>query len=509
MSEAREAVVKLVAIALSLAVLRMLQRRQLPEPLRRRVLWGLAGLGALAYVNFGGFHTDGTVLHVWDQFHYAIGSKYFPELGYDGLYAATLAARGESHPELPPPARIRDLRDYRIVPSSELAPVAREVRARFSAPRWAAFVEDTARVSARDELFLDHGYLPTPAHVAIERVFSTPLAFRTRSLWLWALLDFGLLALAGLVVYRTLGLEALTASALVFGLGYCSRYYWIGGAFLRQDWLVALLLAAAALRRERWGWAGLALGYAAWVRVFPALFVVPLAVHALARFRSAPPEQRSRQLLAAQRFGRGLLASCALFLAGSCAGRGLRAWLECAARLSLHAREVLPNAIGLRVPFSASWANLRGDFIDPTTLYDYARVAEDFRRVGQAHLPLLLIAAVLLVTLSLRVAWRTSDPVVALASGVGVLFACVTPTGYYASFFVLLALVQPLRTARLLLLLNALAFLTAALAFALARWGIIRLNGAAVYVPVSVLLLIGLLQWLRTLLRETPGKHGA
>jgi hypothetical protein len=87
MSEAHEAIVKAVAILAALFVLWLIHRSQWMRAgqRQRNAWWGLVAVGALGYVNFGGFHTDGTPFHVWDQFHYVIGSKYFPELGYDGI----------------------------------------------------------------------------------------------------------------------------------------------------------------------------------------------------------------------------------------------------------------------------------------------------------------------------------------------------------------------------------------------------------------------------------------
>jgi hypothetical protein len=98
MTEAHEAVVKFLAIGVALIGLWFVSRSTTDGRRRRVVLAGLATLGALSYVNFGAFHTDGTPLHIWDQFHYVIGSKYFPELGYDGLYVATVAAFEEKGP---------------------------------------------------------------------------------------------------------------------------------------------------------------------------------------------------------------------------------------------------------------------------------------------------------------------------------------------------------------------------------------------------------------------------
>lgn len=509
MSEAREAVLKVVAIAVAFGLLGWLARGGLAAH-RRKVLMGLAVLGGLGYVNFGRFHTDGSPLHVWDQFHYVLGSKYYPELGYDGMYAAALAARQEVHPTVAPPPRVRDLRTNQVMPA--LAPgYVTEVRARFTAERWADFRADATRFYLRDDLFVDHGYLPTPARTAVERLFSTHLPFRSRTVALLATIDFLLLALAAFAIHRAFGLEALAAASLVFGLGYCSRYFWVGGAFLRQDWLAALICGAAALRLGRPGLAGAALGYAACARAFPLLALSPLAVFAGAQWwrerRGAAGSWRPRHTLA---LALGLAGAAAVMLAAGClAGRGPGAWLEWFRHLGRQTGTIGPNGIGLRVPLSASLANLRGDLVDPESLYLYARVAADYAQQGAARWPLIAAAVAALVALSLRRGWLTADPVTALCAGIGVVYAVTAPAGYYGSFFVLLALVRPLRTARVFLAASALMFLTAAAVFILHLRGLIRLNGAAVYVPVSLLLLVVLVDWLLHADRPENEKRGA
>ena len=52
-----------------------------------------AGLGVAAFYSFGLFrhYNDFHFINTWEQFHYQLGSKYFPELGYDGIYLAALA----------------------------------------------------------------------------------------------------------------------------------------------------------------------------------------------------------------------------------------------------------------------------------------------------------------------------------------------------------------------------------------------------------------------------------
>jgi len=79
MSEIHEGLAKLLAIGIALGAF-WLSRHPFfadSEPRRRRLLWALTALGAVSYVNFGAFHTDGRPLHVWDQFHYVVGSKYW------------------------------------------------------------------------------------------------------------------------------------------------------------------------------------------------------------------------------------------------------------------------------------------------------------------------------------------------------------------------------------------------------------------------------------------------
>ncbi|WFU79149.1 hypothetical protein QA645_32150 [Bradyrhizobium sp. CIAT3101] len=502
MSEPKEALIKVIAISVSLFILWALQRARWDrrQPLREHLLWCLVAIGALGYINFGGFHIDGTPFHIWDQYHYVLGSKYFPELGYDGIYVATIEAFEEKDPTFVPPSRIRDLRTNDVVPREQLAELQQQVRMRFSDPRWAAFREDATHYRMREDIFLDHGYNPPPCRAAIERLFTAWLPFRGLSVALYASLDFLLLALAGLVVYRTFGLVVLAAISLSFGLGYCSRYFWIGGAFLRQDVITALLLCAASLATGRMRLAGGLLAYATCCRVFPFFMLLPLT--AFAAFHWRKEGERAVQ------FALGFAGVAALlFIAGCLAGRGAEGWLESLRRLWLLGGVIGPNAVGLKVPFSSSVANMRGELVDPSSLYVYTRIATDVAKTEREHLWLIIVASLAMTTAYLRVAWLTRDIVTVFASGVAAITIMTSPGCYYASFFILLALINPLRTATSLLVANMLMYLCAVLVVMLFRHGIIELNGAALYAPVSVLLLLALLDWLWNVLRSTTRQN--
>jgi hypothetical protein len=490
MTEAHEAIVKILAIGIALLGLWFVARPTTYVRRRRMGLTALAALGVMSYFNFGAFHTDGTPLHIRDQFHYVIGSKYFPELGYYGLYVATVAAFEEKDPTYPSPRRMRDLRTGMIVPSATLDDFKHEVRGRFSTERWNSFRSDATHFYINPEIYLDNGYLGTPADVAIERVFTAHLPFRQVTALLFAALDVILLAIGGWIVYRVFGMEILAAVSLILGLGYCSRFFWVGGAFLRYDWIIALIACAAALERRRGRLAGAALAYAACTRVYPVLMLLPLGAYAFAH-------RRSVLRLPVSQFAAGFAIATAVLLAAGCfVGRGPGAWLEAAQRLFAHGSIVAPNAIGLRIPLSASLANMRGDLLDPESLYVYGDISRDFALTAHAHMVWIILATALVMTLALRAAWKTENVVAAFVSGIVVMYALTTPMVYYGAYFLLLGLVRPLRSASVFLICNAFMFVTAGAVLLLSEHGVIRLNGAAVYVPVSLLLIVVCIDWL-------------
>jgi len=94
-------------VFLSLARGRPVSRR-----LRLLVL-ALLAVAALGYVNFGFFHPGRGHVHYWDAFHYFMGAKYLPELGYSKLYEATYAA-GRELGAFDYITQLRDLETYAL-----------------------------------------------------------------------------------------------------------------------------------------------------------------------------------------------------------------------------------------------------------------------------------------------------------------------------------------------------------------------------------------------------------
>ena len=136
---------------------------------RHRVLDLAVLVGALAsYPNFGVLHPTQSGyrsghIHYYDAFHYFMGAKYLPELGYSGLYEATLVA-GRELGAFGGINYIRDLTTYVPRPTTTVAP--EPIRSRFSRARWETFKRDLAffgpRIDAWPELLVDRGYNDPP-----------------------------------------------------------------------------------------------------------------------------------------------------------------------------------------------------------------------------------------------------------------------------------------------------------------------------------------------------------
>ena len=102
------------------------------------------------------------MIHHWEQFHYFLGSKYFPEVGYDGIYVASLAAERELDLGQDPQPYMRDLRTNEVVPVGSLVNHMKEVRERFSDERWEIFREDVRYFLESEPLQLHHQDPPRP-----------------------------------------------------------------------------------------------------------------------------------------------------------------------------------------------------------------------------------------------------------------------------------------------------------------------------------------------------------
>lgn len=409
---------------------------------RRRAGWPLllaAALAVLAWTNLGRFHGL-TFVHHWEQFHHVLGAKYFPELGWDGLYAASLAAEATAHPDRGVQPWVRDLRDDEVIPvdSPRFEDQVQGVAARFTAARREAFGRDQAvfldhnNSNYLEAIRRDHGLNATPTWVAIARPIASAVTLDLDGLRLLGALDLGLLAAALIALWRSFGARVGALGVVLVGTSYLGRFWWIGGAFLREDWLFLVVLGVCLLHRERPGAAGAAFAGAAAMRVFPVLLLLGPAISYAANRRW--PELRRLVVGAAVA---GLLA---LGL-GGLAGRGFGAWFEYATEIERHSRTWLTNNVGLANVVLYGPVDFRREVVDFSLpepwIHWQARL--DARAADRA--PLIWSLRLGLLGL-LAAACRRVRPAEAAALGIFAVFALTYSTCYYWQMLALLAVVR-------------------------------------------------------------------
>lgn len=439
-SEHSEVLVKLVLTVAAIGVLLWRRRGQAELEKAGAALGLLALVAAGASCNFFQFH-GGRFTHFGENFHYQLGAKYFPELGYDGLYEASVAAQAESAPGLPLPRVIRDLRTNTMEPVRAVDEHREAVLRRFTPERWRAFVADHATFLAPkfsrtlNDIRLDHGYNPTPAWTFVGRLFNSWLPLNDTTVPLLALLDWLILAVMFVVVFKTHG-SAVGATALIlFGAGYPWRWAWVGGAFLRYDWLAAVVVGACLLKRRGFAAAGALLAYAASVRLFPGLLLVGVAAVAVRDL------VRRSGLSWARRFTAGFLASAAVcFFAGALTGRGFAAWSEFAHNIEKHHGTWSTNTVGLELVFLTTPQTMVSRIPAALPLPQrWAMWQGEMNRAQKERRPFYLAVALLLVA-GAAVAAAARAPDEGVAMGVAAVFAGLVLSCYYWVVLSVLAL---------------------------------------------------------------------
>ncbi len=421
----------LTALALVVVLLRHLRPGKLRPEQAGTLLWTMAVIAVVAWPNFGRMHGRSGIHH-WEQFHYFLGSKYFPELRYDGLYAAALEAESEMETGRPLQFHVRDLRTNEVVPTSTILKHRKEVRARFSEERWQSFEHDVAYfVRSNDPEYLrrirlDHGYNPTPVWTFTARFFSRFVPATDDTATALALLDPLLLTVLFVFVFRTYGPRIGCMALIVFGLGYPWRFDWVGGAFLRQDWLAASGIAVCMLRRKRWMTAGILISYATMVRIFPGAFLVGPTVVGLRHLIESRKMPRETLRMAAG-FVLGVLV---LIGAGSVAGRGPGAWPEFLHNLEKHHGTWLTNNVGLENLLLYDRATVLREDVDWSLAEPWLRWQAKMDRLHRDRRPVVLAVTVVFLAIVISAMWRMT-PDEASVAGIAVIFSAVLLTCYY------------------------------------------------------------------------------
>jgi hypothetical protein len=428
----------LAVAAWSAATLR-LPAQAAPRRGARRALLALAAASLLAWPNFLNFHYYGFV-HTWEFFHYFMGAKYLPELGYSCLYTAAAAADAEDGIDLTG-RLVRDLRDNRLVPTEtdlQRAPACRE---RFSPERWADFQRDARffRAAMGTESWFgvrqDHGFNGTPAWAVVGGMLARAGPASRPLLVAIAAVDILLVLATFAIMGRAFGLEAACIAAGFWGVNTLAPFGWTGGAFLRYDWLFWLVGGLAALRAGRPAAAGFALGYSTLLRVFPAAAVAGVLLKAAVEAASA---RSLRPLARHARLAAGVAAAAIVFAGGAALVAGPGIWGEFAANSVKHRATASSNLIGIEAALSYEHDGRLELMTDPLLLDRHAAWKERVAAAETRTRPSRWLAAALFVLL-LAVATRGAPDWAAAVLGLGLVPMVFVLSSYYYSFLIAFA----------------------------------------------------------------------
>lgn len=410
-----------------------------PRQLATRLLFAgwisAAGYGVFNYYQFDR-RVVATVGDYADATYYYLNSKYFDELGYTELYRAMLVADDEGPRRFADVPRYRDLIEYeQELPRATAIAASAEIKARFSPARWNAFKRDLEAITSHQAaggwryFFIDHGYNPPPSWTLVGGTLAraTPVEDLKRI----TAVDMALVVALFLAIGLVMGWPTLLCTLLFFSVTFSGRWPILGQSILRFDWLVAVVGAVLALKKERHGLAGGLLTYAALTRVFPAIFALPYVVVMIRdaiRARGLPGEHK--------RFVAGAAVVLVLLGGGALVQQGPEAYRDAAANLKMH---------GSPESFSSHRVGL-GDALMYRGEWTRADMNERGGIEGKRDLlwqidPYLKVCGALALLFVGWYAWRSREPVHRLLwLGIYPLFCLTNPQVNYYNLRMLLVL---------------------------------------------------------------------
>ncbi len=257
--------------------------RFLPAKAARGLLLLLTLVAGLNYARWGP-KLPFEKVDTYDLLHYYVNAKYFDELGYYDLYPALILADHEANgPYYDEGTKYmaQDASGHAMRPIDHAVARGRAVKAeKFTDESWEAFKHDALYIQRNikglnDELWRqliqDHGFNGTTVWTMIARPVALLVPVE-RIKWLCQI-DVVLLGGAlGVVGWAYGGATALWGTLFLL-LSYSGRWPTYSWAFLRYDYLAALLAAMALLKKGRPLLAGLLTGYSATLRLFPAMWL--------------------------------------------------------------------------------------------------------------------------------------------------------------------------------------------------------------------------------------------
>lgn len=290
----------------------------------------------------------------YGTYHYFMGSKYFNELGYYGLYRYSVLADEETGiGRLEGLRRIRNLEDYKYQRANRALRQAKKERERdFTDARWEEFKKDWRPMAKNsvlrhwDKKLNDHGFNPAPFWNVIPGMVAQNIEVGDKEAYTyWRTLDFFAQLIVLILVAVLVGVDS---ACLVFIFANTSWYYHshFFPTFFQFMWYHALVLGMVFWRR---GWmkaSGVAFAFTTMLRVFPLMFVAgPFLIWARDWYQTRKLPKKLTAFVVSF-----TVAATAFGLIGFTQGKGLKTSFDFLDNITMHAESIkfAANKFGLK-----------------------------------------------------------------------------------------------------------------------------------------------------------------
>ncbi len=409
----------------------------------RRILLGTMGvLAFLSFFNFGFWHFPGFV-HGWDTFHYYIGSKYFKEMHYERLYECVATADSEE-PGLRRRVELRKITNLRtnvVEKTDDILAHPERCKQHFTDARWESFKNDlryfrTLEGPRRwDDAQCDHGFNGTPVWAILGSALANLAPASRLDVLVLDAIDVAMIVAMALLMWWAFGWRTVSVAFLVLATNFPSRWDWIGGSFLRFDWLFWMGVGVCLMKKDWPFWAGVALAYAALLRIFPGfLFVAPLIALGYHYVKARQWDRRLLRLIMGAAVAVAVLVPVSFATSG-----GPSIYPEFLRNTAKHSETPLTNLMGLRTVVHFRPAETAGRLNTPSMVDQWSRWKQARLKAFHEALPL-YVSLVLCYLVLVGLAIRKVEPWVTVLLSATVISFGSELTGYYYAFLIIPAL---------------------------------------------------------------------
>lgn len=405
-----------------------------------KYLWIILIIGLFTQSRFGTLH-NGFFLHDHDCIHYQLGSKYFKEFGYNGMYAGLTKALGEldqKYTNIKAPKKFRDLDNKTGNHLDSNHPKTQIIRERFTDQRWDNLKEDIMTWERKhtpdwEHIVKDAGYNPPPTWT-VWGIVANYLIQPENSV-LYGIPDLIILGIIFYFIWGTFGPRAALYSfsiMMFFPGGPFAPFDWIGGSLFRFLWILWVALGLVFYQRKQYRMAGFMLALATMERIFPAAWLASAGLISLFHFIQLRKVEgwKAIQPLTGLTIGATISITSILLLTHLFLGIGT--WGDFVTHIKEHGSYLFTNHLGWTraITFHPKMGEMGFSSENMSVFNDWNEILLK-RKDWLVYVVLRLLFALAIVAWAWQTIKRSTQTLAIAWMGAGVVFFISMPAHYY------------------------------------------------------------------------------